>query len=225
MDIKNKKSYAYYRTVDCIYSLTTANGNSVSKDNVKNVIHNELLSEIRARQVISILNANRAWALMVEELGKSLTIEFLLKINYDFTNSEMLSSGLRTVDVELCDCYYQPEIPVEEKVVADLNTILTSSMPDAENAFRVMFYIILNHLFAIDNEETAHIVANKLLLEKCDSVFIIPDDLNEIFGELIDEFYKTGNDTELIEFLINKCVVPYNGENLDGFEIAPGFAI
>lgn len=69
-----------------------------------------------------------------------------------------------------------------------------------------MLYGMRNQLFWDGNKRTSMIIANKIMIMNGKGIILVKDDDLLEFNKLLTEYYTTGFDTKIIEFLYNKCV-------------------
>ena len=61
-------------------------------------------------------------------------------------------------------------------------------------------------MFIDGNKRVAQLIANKVLIANNVGIFQIPIEKLEEFKMLLIEFYETGNDTKLINFMKEFCI-------------------
>lgn len=61
-------------------------------------------------------------------------------------------------------------------------------------------------MFVDGNKRVAQLIANKVLIENNIGIFQIPIEKLEEFKTLLIEFYESGNDVEIIDFMKEYCI-------------------
>lgn len=61
-------------------------------------------------------------------------------------------------------------------------------------------------MFVEGNKRVAQLIANKVLIENNIGIFQIPIEKLEEFKTLLIEFYESGNDVEIIDFMKEYCI-------------------
>lgn len=69
-----------------------------------------------------------------------------------------------------------------------------------------MLYGMRNQLFWDGNKRTSMIIANKIMIMNGKGIILVKDDDLLEFNKVLTEYYTTGVDIKIIEFLYNKCV-------------------
>ena len=139
-------------------------------------------------------------------IKEEVTLDFILKVNSYVSRNESLSWGeLRTGNVGISGTDYIPKIPEENVVKEDIKNIL--EIPDITlRSIKYMLYGMRNQLFWDGNKRTSMIIANKIMIMNGKGIILVKDDDLLEFNKLLTEYYTTGVDIKIIEFLYNKCV-------------------
>lgn len=61
-------------------------------------------------------------------------------------------------------------------------------------------------MFVDGNKRVAQLIANKVLIENNIGIFQIPIEKLEEFKTLLIEFYESGNDVQIIDFMKEYCI-------------------
>ena len=133
-------------------------------------------------------------------------INTILNLNSYVSRNESLSWGeLRTGNVGISGTDYIPKIPEENVVKEDIKDIL--EIPDITlRSIKYMLYGMRSQLFWDGNKRTSMIIANKIMIMNGKGIILVKDEDLLEFNKLLTEYYTTGMDTKIIEFLYNKCV-------------------
>lgn len=97
---------------------------------------------------------------------------------------------LRQGTVQITGTDYIPEIPNEENVKQQINTILQIEN-ETERAIEYMLYGMRSQLFWDGNKRTSTICANKIMIENGCGIIKVPDNKLKDFTILLSEFYST----------------------------------
>ena len=107
--------------------------------------------------------------------------------------------------------YYMNEYAIithgfmENTIKEDIKNIL--EIPDITlRSIKYMLYGMRNQLFWDGNKRTSMIIANKIMIMNGKGIILVKDDDLLEFNKLLTEYYTTGVDIKIIEFLYNKCV-------------------
>ena len=69
-----------------------------------------------------------------------------------------------------------------------------------------MLYGMRNQLFWDGNKRTSMIIANKIMIMNGKGIILIKDENLLEFNKFLTDYYTNGLDSEIIEFLYNKCI-------------------
>lgn len=178
----------------------------VTINEVSEVLDGVNVPNVNASEINTILNLKGAWKYVLDNIKEEVTLDFILKVNSYVSRNESLSWGkLRTGNVGISGTDYIPKIPEENVVKEDIKEIL--EIPDITlRSIKYMLYGMRNQLFWDGNKRTSMIIANKIMIMNGRSIILVKDDDLLEFNKLLTEYYTTGIDIKIIEFLYNKCV-------------------
>lgn len=73
-------------------------------------------------------------------------------------------------------------------------------------ALKYFCYVARTQMFMDGNKRVAQLIANKVLIENNVGIFQIPIEGLENFKTLLIEFYESGNDGKIIDFMKEYCI-------------------
>ena len=127
-------------------------------------------------------------------------------MNEFISRNESLEWGaLRTGKVEITGTTYIPEVPNKEKVKEKINKIMNIENP-TERAIEYMLYGMRNQLFWDGNKRTSTVCTNKIMIENGAGIIKVPENKLEQFNTQLTEFYNTGNNVEIKDFIYENCI-------------------
>ena len=112
---------------------------------------------------------------------------------------------LRQGTVQITGTDYIPEIPNEENVKQQINTILQIEN-ETERAIEYMLYGMRSQLFWDGNKRTSTICANKIMIENGCGIIKVPDNKLKDFTILLSEFYSTNKKETIKQFIFENCI-------------------
>ena len=112
---------------------------------------------------------------------------------------------LRQGTVQITGTDYIPEIPNEENVKQQINTILQIEN-ETERAIEYMLYGMRSQLFWDGNKRTSTICANKIMIENGCGIIKVPDNKLKDFTILLSEFYSTNKKEKIKQFIFENCI-------------------
>ena len=192
--------------VSSIYMGAKIEGLNVSFPEIQTILDGVNVSNVKLDEINTILNLRDAWKYVLDNIKEEVTLDFILKVNSYVSRNESLSWGeLRTGNVGISGTDYIPKIPKENVVKEDIKNIL--EIPDITlRSIKYMLYGMRNQLFWDGNKRTSMIIANKIMIMNGKGIILVKDDDLLEFNKLLTEYYTTGVDIKIIEFLYNKCV-------------------
>ena len=151
--------------VDNIYSNARMEGLNVTLSQIKTILDDINVPELKIDEIQCILNLRDAWKFVINNINETFDINFICKVNELVARNESISWGtLRNGKVEITGTDYIPDIPNKENVEQDISNILEIENP-TEKAIEYMLYGMRSQLFWDGNKRTSTICANKIMIE------------------------------------------------------------
>lgn len=151
-----------------------------------------------AREVLFVVNMQCAWQFLFNNLGRYNSLSYLEEFNRIVGNMLFKERGnIRSLG-----------IPPKAQLYFLLSKIYElNEIKDPElRALKYFCFITKTHLFVDGNKRVAQLMANKILIENNIGIFQINTADLEDFKSILVQFYESGDDTEIIEFMKKKCV-------------------
>ena len=160
----------------------------------------------KTEEVLFIINMKRAWQFLLDNLDYNNCIMLLRE--YDKIVGELLfnyAGDIRTIPVQIGGTSWEPEMPHTGIIIESIKNI--EEIEDIElKALKYFCYIARTQMFIDGNKRVAQLMANKVLIEHNVGIFQIPIEQLEKFKEMLIEFYESGNDKIIIEFMKENCI-------------------
>lgn len=160
----------------------------------------------KAEEVLFIVNMKRAWQFLLDNLNYDNCIMLLRE--YNKIVGELLfnyAGEIRTIPVQIGGTSWEPEIPHAGVIISAIEEM--EKIEDIElRALKYFCYVARTQMFIDGNKRVAQLIANKILIENNIGIFQIPIEKLEKFKMLLIEFYETGNDNNIIEFMKAFCL-------------------
>ena len=151
--------------VDNIYSNAKMEGINITFPETKTILEGVNVPNLRIDEIQCILNLRDAWKYVINNIENDFNFDFICKINELVARNESIDWGvLRQGTVQITGTDYIPEIPNEENVNQQINTILQIEN-ETERAIEYMLYGMRSQLFWDGNKRTSIICANKIMIE------------------------------------------------------------
>lgn len=160
----------------------------------------------KTEEVLFVINMKRAWQFLLDNLKYNNCIMLLRE--YDKIVGELLfnyAGEIRTIPVQIGGTSWEPEMPHTGIIIQSIENI--EEIEDIElRALKYFCYIARTQMFIDGNKRVAQLMANKVLIENDIGIFQIPIEQLEKFKEMLIEFYESGNDKMIIEFMKENCI-------------------
>lgn len=148
----------------------------------------------------------RAWQFLIDNLDYDNNLMLLRE--YNKIVGELLfnhTGEIRTIPVQTGGTAWEPEIPHTGVIINVLEEI--EKIEDVElRALKYFCYVARTQMFIDGNKRVAQLIANKVLIQNDVGIFQIPIEKLEEFKGLLLEFYESGEDQKIIEFMKEYCI-------------------
>lgn len=114
---------------------------------------------------------------------------------------------LRTGKVKIGGTSYLPEIPEYDRVVSDIEKIMSAEQSVTWKALKIMLYIMYKQLYWDGNKRTALLSANYILIRNGAGLLIIDDGHMSEFYRLLSRYYDTGDEKGLMTWLYETSMI------------------
>ena len=151
-----------------------------------------------AKEVLFVINMKCAWQFLFNNLGRSDSLFYLEEFNrivgYMLFNER---GNIRSLGMPpKAQLYF---------ILSELYELNELEDPELR-ALKYFCFITKTHLFVDGNKRVAQLMSNKILIENNIGIFQINIADLEDFKSILVQFYESGDDTEIIEFMKKKCV-------------------
>lgn len=160
-------------------------------------------------QTQAILNMRDAWKFLLNTVNEEVTFDYWCKLNGYIARNEALEWGkLRTGTVGISGTDYEPPVPEKEKTIEELKNILNDANASAtDKALEAFTWGARGQFFWDGNKRTSLLLANKILVSSGAGIMTITDKYMEQFNSLLFEYYNTGENRELKQFLYDNAIL------------------
>lgn len=170
-------------------------------------------TQTKTEEVLFVINMKRAWQFLLDNISYPNNLMLLRKFNK--ISGELLFNNngeIRNFPVQIGGTSWCPEIPHPGVIMEDLSCL--ESVRDAElRSLKTFCFVARTQMFPDGNKRVAQLIANKILIENDIGIFQVPIEKLEEFKTLLISFYETNDDTKIISFMMDNCIVRvYRGE-------------
>lgn len=203
---KETLNFAKRLIVDSIWKSANLEGLGTTFPKTEAILEN-IPTETKKEEVLFIINMKRAWDFLLQNIDYPNCIMLLREYNKVVGENLYMGNGeIRKSEVFIGGTTWKPAIPTENEIHEKIKEL--NSIADVElKALKYFCYVARTQMFIDGNKRVAQLIANKILIENDIGVFQIPIEALEPFKGLLLRFYETNDDTEIISFMKEYCIV------------------
>lgn len=195
-----------------IYDQAVLEGVATSFPQTEEIIDNGIVNGMTAGDIQKILNLKHAWEFILDEdVLQAKTDYSLLSHIAKLVNEGFLADGgrIRGIPVTIGGCNYVPPIPFEPDVAEGIEKVLSTDDTLPVKAIRLCLFAMRTQVFVDGNKRASVIFANHFLISHGAGMLIIPEKLVPDFKKKLVRFYETGDDDEILSFMLDSCMKSY----------------
>lgn len=179
---------------------------AVTFPQTQTILNGVNVPSVQLEDIQAILNMRDAWRYLLSTVDAPETFEYLCKLNEFIARNEALEWGkLRMGTVVISGTDYTLPIPKKEQIESELARILTKGTA-TEQALNAFTWGARGQFFWDGNKRTSMTFANKILISNGAGILTITDKHMEEFNTLLCEFYDSGDDIALKQFLYDNAI-------------------
>ena len=181
---------------------------AVTFSQTQTILNGVNVPNVQLDDIQAILNMRDAWKYLLSTAEEPITFEYWCKLNEYIARNEALEWGkLRTGSVGISGTDYEPPIPQKDKTAAELDEILSAKDASAtDQALSAFTWGTRGQFFWDGNKRTSLMLANKILILGGAGIMTVTDKYMEQFNSLLLDFYNTGEEKALKEFLYENAI-------------------
>ena len=181
---------------------------AVTFPQTQTILNGVNVPNVQLDDIQAILNMRDAWKYLFSTAEEPITFEYWCKLNEYIARNEALEWGkLRTGSVGISGTDYEPPIPQKDKTAAELDEILSAKDASAtDQALSAFTWGTRGQFFWDGNKRTSLMLANKILILGGAGIMTVTDKYMEQFNSLLLDFYNTGEEKALKEFLYENAI-------------------
>jgi len=181
----------------------------VTFSNIETIVEGEKISDVALIDILKIFNLKKAWDFILNPYVLSCKTDYdlLITINELISQNICFNAGyLRSVTSSISKTNWRPVLPVKTIVKNNLNFILENDVDIIDKAIDSLLYISKNKLFPDNNQLTAELYANHILLSNGIGILSISEDRIQHYNTLLLKYFDTNNSLLIKEFLTKECI-------------------
>lgn len=185
---------------------------AVTFPQTKTILQGVNVPSVHLSDIQAILNMRDVWKYLFETINEPITLDYVCRLNSYIARNEALEWGkLRTGSVGISGTDYEPPVPIQEGVEAELNGILNADATPTEKALQAFVWGARGQFFWDGNKPTAMTLANKILIAEGAGLLTITDKHMEQFNTLLLDYYNTGEPKALQDYLYENAIQGIGG--------------
>ncbi len=181
---------------------------AVTFPQTQTILNGVNVPNVQLDDIQAILNMRDAWKFLLGTVNEEVTFEYWCKLNEYIARNEALEWGkLRTGIVGISGTDYEPPIPNKEKTIEELKSSLSTSNASAtDKALEAFVWGTRGQFFWDGNKRTSLMLSNKILVSSGSGIMTITDKYMEQFNTILLNYYNTGKNEELKQFLYENAI-------------------
>ena len=193
--------------VDYIYKSARLEGLGVTYPDTDAIFNGMSVPGVKINDIIAVNNLKHAWQFLLDTLEPPLDYAYVCKLNQIVGGDNLIYNAgyIRKLPVSIGGTSWKPELPVEDEIKAHLLELQTIENP-TERAIDIMLYGMRGQFFLDGNKRTSMLAANKEMIANGQGVISIPVEIIPLFTPLLVQFYETGDEGEVKEFVYENCI-------------------
>ena len=162
---------------------------AVTFPQTQTILNGVNVPNVQLDDIQAILNMRDAWKFLLGTVNEEVTFEYWCKLNEYIARNEALEWGkLRTGIVGISGTDYEPPIPNKEKTM------------------EAFVWGTRGQFFWDGNKRTSLMLSNKILVSSGSGIMTITDKYMEQFNTILLNYYNTGKNEELKQFLYENAI-------------------
>ena len=187
-----------------IYNQAILEGVATTFSDTESIIDNGIVNNMKADDVQKILNLKHAWEFILDkDVILAPSNYYLSSYIAKIVNGGFYQDGgrIRGFPVTIGGFSYVPPMPIEFKVMEDIDSILSSGKEKIDIAIELILYVMKTQIYNDGNKRTAVIFANHYMIANALGLIIIPYDRVGEFKQKLVLYYEDKDLTSVKEFL------------------------
>ena len=204
IEIINNLDFARANLISSIYDQAILEGVTTTFSTIETIIDNGKVSNMKADDVLKILNLKHAWEFLLDEdVILSPAYFYLLSSIAKLINESFYYNGgkIRTLPVKTGGTSYIPPIPNEINIKETLSQIIFINDEAINKAIELCLYVMKTQIFNDGNKRTAVIFANHYLINNGKGLLVVSEDKVPAFKKLLVDYYDEKDELDIKRFM------------------------
>ena len=210
--IKRNIDFVRRHLVENIYNLAILEGVAATYADTEAIVEGGRVRDMTTSDVQKIINLRRAWEFILDEnvITEKTDFNIICEINKIIGRDFYYNAGkVRNVPVNITGTSYKPPEPIESIIREELFDLLNedNAMAKEDRAVKLMIYLTKRQIFIDGNKRTAVISANHIFVSSGMGIIAVPAELTEEYKRLLVNYYEGSDDTQIVKFIKDHCVM------------------
>ena len=207
MSLEDNIFFAKRKLVDNIYKSANLEGIAVTFADIYAFMNNVNTGNISVDDMLKLKGLKDGWEYVINYVNEELTIDFIKKIHFEVCKGQNIYplGEFRDKGVGITGTSWRPKLPSECDYDEELKEIL-SNKNKLERCIDLFCWIQRCQMFLDGNKRVANLVANKEMIKNGQGIIAVPvEEIGNYLTRLV-EYYETGDNTKLKEWLYENCI-------------------
>ncbi len=216
MTIEDNVFWAKRNIVDTIYKNAMLEGIGVTFPQTQAIIEGGIVNDVSSNDIQKVLAMRDAWQFMLDTLDYPANYAYLCKL-HEISACDIpvqFRGRLRNIPVKMGGTSWIPQFPIESQVKKELFD-LSNIENVTERAITCMLWCMRRQMFMDGNKRTAMLYANKILISNGHGVISIDENNIQKFGELLIDYYETGNMETIKNFVYEYALSGFDSQTIE----------
>lgn len=193
--------------IDYIWKSAKLEGLGVTYPDTEAIYNGMRAPDVKVSDIVAVNNLKHSWQFLFDTLDSPTDFRYICQLNRIVGGDNLVirAGFLRTAPVSMGGTTWKPEMPEEEKICGELERI-SQIENSTERAITLMLYCMRVQMFFDGNKRTAMLAANHEMIMNGCGIISVPIEKQPEFTKLLVEFYESGEQEILANFVYNECI-------------------
>lgn len=200
MSSEQNRRFAKQNLTKLVYTNSRFEGLSTTLPQTQTIIDGLGVDGVSIDDINTIVQLKRGWQYIIKD-KEALTFDKMKNINkivalFDSVEPGSIRSGNSQVILDSKDTYI-PVNPDEENEKSFFTSLMAKNISTTDKALTLMYHNMRAQIFWDGNKRSATLAANKIMIDGGAGLINVPLDKWGTWNELISDYYKSGEDTQI----------------------------
>lgn len=202
--------------VDYIWKSANLEGIGVTYPETQAIYDGGIVNGLTVNEVIAINNLKYSWEFILENNDINYDFKLLCYLHKLVCEKLVMNQNLaklRSTPVNIGGTSWKPLFPIDSQIKEELEQLLNQNEKSkTEISIEIMLWIMRRQMFIDGNKRVGMLFANKIMIDNGCGVITISQENQPIFFEKLINFYETGDNSDLKQWIYDTSI---DGINLN----------